>query len=1018
MNWQPALATSAFRGLHDELVAYVTLFCDVRELLQLSQTCSAFYVFCREEPLWMMHCLRRHHGDFFFRDSWRLTTFFPRERPADMPQFAPVAARGFASDFLYRRWCRCHMELRDFVLPDDALDPYARRVPKIALSDISYQQYFEEYSRVPFIIKDAVGDWKASTEWTPEKLVERFPDQAKHRMTHNLDFFGSGKTLQMTFRDYFQYVAQQKDETPLYIFDPNFGEKLPELLDEYRVDDLKFFKEDMLSVVTQRKDERVKCTQSTVAASTDGDTDASSDEADNAGRSTALRPDFRWLVIGPQRTGAPWHTDPARTSAWNTLVKGRKRWAIYPPDSPPPGVTTAKSGSGREHALNMTSLTWYLHVYPTLKPHEKPLEVIQEEGETIYVPSGWWHLILNLDTTVAVTQNFVDSHNLLSFMKDLLADQQDEALSEFQHRIKTTRPETFDLFRLMHIPRVHGYMTQDLFVSTFAMLAPWRAQIKKLLLRHRRALSPFGVLRADAADPKKVRVAKLRSLTSRVNPAFAVGPRVLIKLFSQFNQRWGEFEFAAYLAPDFAAIDGNGADGTASPSKRARRSVLQPHELKRAMSLRRAMEESYRIERETYAMIAAAATAPQASDDMTQLQSMVPQLYECGHLMSVADVDDEDGEGSLWRWPYVIIEFRGDLAGLDKLVAKGGVTHASWLATARWISTVFLPRLHAVPLARGLQGLHGHSKTDWDWYTFYLLCRRKRSIHYHFKEDVIPPQLMRSLAQFLPASDNASVARTVLPASAAAAPPVLLHGDLTQENILGSSAPKRAAAAPSSDLAAHLEAIGCAKYAPLLVEQEELTIASLALVDDAHLKALGIPLGPRLSILQSRARATDDDDDDAWETCSSSSEGSDTDDSGDTGEEEAASGPALQAKRQAKFLGPHEWTPSFVIDFADAKTGDPLYDLVAVFFAALNADRELWKATLDTPYWRAYIEREHHAGSSGQQLRERFLKLVLLHPSRSIKSLFFFFPGVESLSTWEELARVVFEDTFDLRSTA
>lgn len=87
---------------------------------------------------------------------------------------------------------------------------------------------------------------------------------------------------------------------------------------------------------------------------------------------------------------------------------------------------------------------------------------------------------------------------------------------------------------------------------------------------------------------------------------------------------------------------------------------------------------------------------------------------------------------------------------------------------------------------------------------------------------------------------------------------------------------------------------------------------------------------------------------------------------------------------------------------------------MVVSLMAQNADRELWKATLATPYWRAYIEREYRAGSSGPQLRERFLKLVLLHPSRSIKSLFFFFPGVESLSTWEELARVVFDDVFDL----
>lgn len=37
------------------------------------------------------------------------------------------------------------------------------------------------------------------------------------------------------------------------------------------------------------------------------------------------RPSYRWLIIGPERSGASWHVDPALTSAWNTLLSGRKR---------------------------------------------------------------------------------------------------------------------------------------------------------------------------------------------------------------------------------------------------------------------------------------------------------------------------------------------------------------------------------------------------------------------------------------------------------------------------------------------------------------------------------------------------------------------------------------------------------------------------------------------------------------------------------------------------------------------
>lgn len=45
-----------------------------------------------------------------------------------------------------------------------------------------------------------------------------------------------------------------------------------------------------------------------------------------------------------------------------------------------------------------------------------PMEGICCAGEIMFVPCGWWHCVVNLDESIALTQNYVDEWNLFKVL--------------------------------------------------------------------------------------------------------------------------------------------------------------------------------------------------------------------------------------------------------------------------------------------------------------------------------------------------------------------------------------------------------------------------------------------------------------------------------------------------------------------------------------------------------------------------------------------------------------------------
>ena len=111
-----------------------------------------------------------------------------------------------------------------------------------------------------------------------------------------------------------------------------------------------------------------------------------------------------------------------------------KRWVLFPYGTDPAAIGMIEP--------QIPSAIWFAEWYDKAVqaiPHA--VDILQRPGETVYVPAGWPHLVLNLEFSTAITENYASEYPSFDRIDKAVKSEEPGMYDSWINQIKSSKPE-------------------------------------------------------------------------------------------------------------------------------------------------------------------------------------------------------------------------------------------------------------------------------------------------------------------------------------------------------------------------------------------------------------------------------------------------------------------------------------------------------------------------------------------------------------------------------------------------